>query len=177
MKMSRCKNQSGFTLIEVSLAIVIGVIVLAGAITLYNQSKVSAGNSKAQEKVLALATIVEEIAANRGGSYPNVTDLATMWENRRGEEASSSPWGGAIKATVGSMYGDDGTTVFDWATGTSKRWDTTDTASAGVMVFASGAGGTKVYDANIAATKSFANFFVGIIPPSGDGAAFVQGGK
>ncbi|MBO9540376.1 type II secretion system protein [bacterium] len=177
MKMSRRNNQSGFTLIEVSLAIVIGVIVLAGAITLYNQSKVSAGNSKAQEKVLALATIVEEIAANRGGSYPPVADLAKMWESRRGEDASSSPWGGAIKASVTGTYGNDGTTAFNWTTGSTDRWATTDTASAGVMVFQSGPGGTTVYDSNIAATKSFANFFVGIIPPGGDGAAFVQGGK
>jgi prepilin-type N-terminal cleavage/methylation domain-containing protein len=179
--MSRRNNQSGFTLIEVSLAIVIGVIVLAGAITLYNQSKVSAGNSKAQEKVLALATIVEEIAANRGGSYPEVADLATMWESRRGEDASSSPWGGAIKASVGGMFADDGSSPYDWGTGSGKgttgRWQSVDSASAGVMVFASGAGNTDVYDANIASTKSFSNFFVGIIPPSGDGAAFVQGGK
>ncbi|MNX96506.1 hypothetical protein D3C86_1288250 [compost metagenome] len=79
------------------------------------------------------------------------------------------------------MYDDTGTAAYSWGTGAGKgttaRWATTDTASAGVMVFASGAGGTTVYDANIAATKSFANFFVGIIPPSGDGAAFVQGGK
>ncbi|HEY9854647.1 MAG TPA: type II secretion system protein, partial [Stenomitos sp.] len=73
MKTENKKAQKGFTLIEVSLAIVIGVIVLAGAITLYNQSKVSAGNSKAQEKALALASIVEELAASNNMAYPAYT--------------------------------------------------------------------------------------------------------
>ena len=53
----------GFTLIEVTLAIVIGIIMIAGATLIYNQAKTSAGNSRAQAKVVALQQLVEEYAA------------------------------------------------------------------------------------------------------------------
>ena len=48
----------GFTLIEVTLAIVIGVILIAGGTLLYNQAKNSAGNSRAQAKVASLQALV-----------------------------------------------------------------------------------------------------------------------
>ncbi|HEY9898329.1 MAG TPA: prepilin-type N-terminal cleavage/methylation domain-containing protein [Pantanalinema sp.] len=161
--MSRRNNQSGFTLIEVSLAIVIGVIVLAGAITLYNQSKISAGNSKAQEKVLALATMAEEISANRGGSYPDAAGLQTAWEARR-DDAKSSPWGGAITPSVASG---------SWASSLGY----TSTASAGVIFYSTGAGTMSFNDIGSVASPSFANFAIGIVPPSGGGVGFIQGGK
>ncbi|MNX70139.1 hypothetical protein D3C86_1013800 [compost metagenome] len=87
-------KQKGFTLIEVSLAIVIGVIVLAGAITLYNQSRISAGNAKAQAKVLRSANIVETLAAESGGSYPSLDQLRSKWFAVAPDDARTSPWGG-----------------------------------------------------------------------------------
>jgi prepilin-type N-terminal cleavage/methylation domain-containing protein len=91
----RPARQQGFTLIEVSLAIVIGVVILAGGISLYNQTKLSAGNSKAQERVLALASLAEEMmASNPQQLYPALANLSTLWSQRRPDDKWASPWGG-----------------------------------------------------------------------------------
>ncbi|HEY9900039.1 MAG TPA: type II secretion system protein [Pantanalinema sp.] len=89
-------RSGGFTLIEVSLAIVIGVIVLGGAITLYNQVKTSAGNSEAKSRALALGSLAEEHAA-RSSNYPTVLELDNLWKARRPDDASKNPWGGAVE--------------------------------------------------------------------------------
>ncbi len=177
--------QKGFTLIEVSLAIVIGVIVLAGAITLYNQSKVSAGNSKAQEKSLALAAVVEELAAANNMAYPSVGNVNTAWRTRR-EDADMNPWGGTL--AVGAAPNQkavknagDATNAgpYSWPTSTMNAWSSTaaNVASAGFAVYATGTGTSSVYDAGVVATKTYANYFVGIVNPAGEGAAFTAGGK
>lgn len=173
------KAQQGFTLIEVSLAIVIGVIVLAGAITLYNQSKVSAGNSKASAKTLALAGLAEEMSASNNGAYPTAANLETAWVARR-DDARANPWGGALGANQNAISRTDA-----WA-----QWNTTsnavagkngplatNAASAGVMVYLTGTGPTFVYDTVAVATRSFSNFFVGIADNNGQTLAFVTGGK
>ena len=95
----RPTRQQGFTLIEVSLAIVIGVVILAGGISLYNQTKLSAGNSKAQERVLALASLAEEMmASNPQQTYPLLRNLSTLWSQRRPDDKWASPWGGSAFA-------------------------------------------------------------------------------
>ena len=97
----RPTRQQGFTLIEVSLAIVIGVVILAGGISLYNQTKLSAGNSKAQERVLALASLAEEMmGSNPGQTYPTLANLSTLWSQRRPDDKWASPWGGNAFAVL-----------------------------------------------------------------------------
>jgi prepilin-type N-terminal cleavage/methylation domain-containing protein len=89
-------GKRGFTLIEVTLAIVIGVIMIAGATLLYNQSKISSGNSRAQAKVLALAQLVEEYAANNAGTYPTMEPVRSLWKRKRPDDYLKSPWGGQL---------------------------------------------------------------------------------
>ena len=81
-------------MIEVTLAIVIGVVVIAGATVMYRQSAVSAGNVKAQEKTQSLATIIEEFAV-RQNRYPTHDQLRNVWEKTR-PDALLSPWGGSL---------------------------------------------------------------------------------
>lgn len=173
------KAQKGFTLIEVSLAIVIGVIVLAGAITLYNQSKVSAGNSKAQEKSLALAAVVEELAASNNMAYPSAANVNTAWKTRR-EDAMMNPWGGSLGNGANAVMNAGNAAnsgLYAWGTPTTANWTTLTPASAGFAVYATGTGTSSVYDAGVVAAKTYANYFVGIVNPAGEGPAFTAGGK
>lgn len=172
--MSGSKAQKGFTLIEVSLAIVIGVIVLAGAITLYNQSKVSAGNSKMQEKSLALAGLVEEMAAQANGVYPSATTLKTRWEALR-DDALTSPYGGAITSSVAT------TSVYTWgatgsAAGVAGKVETTP-GNAGLLFYTSGSGAATIFDVSAGAAKSYRGYALGGADNTGTSFAFVNGGK
>jgi type II secretory pathway pseudopilin PulG len=73
------KNSLGFTLLEVTLAIVIGIFMMAGATILYDQSRSSSGNSRAQAKSASLQQVVEEFAAENGGTYPRITSVRSLW--------------------------------------------------------------------------------------------------
>lgn len=185
MKTSRIKAQKGFTLIEVSLAIVIGVIILAGAITLYNQSKLSAGNSKAQEKSLALASLAEEMAANNNGQYPLVTQLNTAWLARR-DDAGANPWGGALNAPLTPVY--QYALPLAWGSNTGAGFTAPGTlanggglfsiaASAGAMLYDIGTGTQSIYDANALVPHAYANVMVGLANNNGVGFTFTNGGK
>lgn len=98
--MQQAVRSAGFTLIEVTLAIVIGVVVLGGSVVLYHQVKTSAGNSKAKEKQLALGTLIEEFDA-RANRYPTLQELQPLWASKRPEDYNASPWGGALAGTHG----------------------------------------------------------------------------
>ncbi|MNX81126.1 hypothetical protein D3C86_1128040 [compost metagenome] len=103
-------RSGGFTLIEVSLALVIGIIVLGGAITLYNQVKVSAANGEAKSRALALAALVEE-HASRSTNYPGLDELNALWKARRPDDANKNPWGGELSGEP--VDGEDDITQYD----------------------------------------------------------------
>jgi len=88
------KIAKGFTLIEVTLAIVIGIIMIAGATLIYNQAKVSAGNSRAQAKVASLQSLIEQYMARADGLAPDITALRALWQRTRPDDFNKSPWGG-----------------------------------------------------------------------------------
>lgn len=88
-------RQAGFTLIEVSLAIVIGITLLAGAIVLYQQTSMSAKNSAAKEKLMALSIVVEEVDL-RNYALPSIGQLREAWKSRRPSDYNTSPWGGSF---------------------------------------------------------------------------------
>lgn len=98
--MDQRNHARGFTLIEASLAVVIGLIVLSGAAFLYQQAKFSAGDAKAREKVQAAAALVEELYAQTS-TYPNRIQLRARWGSVRPDWAMS-PWGGPIGSNVSS---------------------------------------------------------------------------
>ena len=119
--MKRNRQLRGFTLIEVTLAIVIGIIMIAGATLIYNQAKTSAGNSRAQAKVASLQSLVEQYMARADGVAPDVDALRALWERSRPDDFNKSPWGGLAQPTLDP----DGTTaangVFDGLDHTDDR--------------------------------------------------------
>ncbi len=100
--MRQAERQAGFTLIEVSLAIVIGVIVLAGAVVLYQQTKLNAANTAAKEKLQTLALLVEEME-QRNFALPSMGQLRTVWKTRRPDDFNKSPWGGTFTVSAGTV--------------------------------------------------------------------------
>lgn len=87
-------NQRGFTIIEVTLAIVIGVVVLASSSALYQQVRESAGNAKAKDKVMRIAAVIETVGAENHGHYPKLAELQAAWYATTPNDLGSSPWGG-----------------------------------------------------------------------------------
>jgi len=90
----RKSARRGFTIVEVTLAIVIGIILIAGATLIYNQAKQAAGNSRAQAKTSSMQSIVEQFLARSDGVPPDVLAVRAMWEKARSEDFNKSPWGG-----------------------------------------------------------------------------------
>lgn len=172
VKASRVRNQQGFTLIEVSLAIVIGVIVLGGAIVLYNQTKTSSANSTAGAKSLALQSLVEEMAAANSGNYGALTvgGLASTWSTRRSADAQQSPYGGSYAGNSVQAF------AANWAGAAGTTAPAAVAASAGVAVFVNTGTTTpqSIWDNNAVATKSFGNYVVGIYDGTGV-QAFLNG--
>jgi len=172
MSANRLKHsQSGFTLIEVTLAIVIGVVVIAGATVLYNQAKNGAANSAAQSKVGAAASVIEEFAAKNFGKYPDATQFTNAWVRARPDDHANSPWGGPSGDTdgviTGTALGDQNTAIAaaDGNIGAIEyRVATTRTAY-------------SVFDMQTESTKSVRNYGVWIYNGKGEGPNFVMGGK
>lgn len=91
-------GQAGFTLMEVALAIVVGLGLLAGVVISYNYAKDSAAKSKARERVQGLQVIVENWIS-RNGVHPTTPDdllaLQKTWKKRR-KDWDVNPWGGGV---------------------------------------------------------------------------------
>ncbi|MEB3328569.1 MAG: prepilin-type N-terminal cleavage/methylation domain-containing protein [Candidatus Sericytochromatia bacterium] len=101
-------NRQGFTLVEVALAVAVGLIVIGGAILAFNAVKENANNSNAQNRVLSAVTLVEEFAGSNNGRYP--TSAATggtfqaLWASKHPDDRTTNPWGGATgDATDGAI--------------------------------------------------------------------------
>jgi len=93
----------GFTIIEVTLAIVIGIILIAGATLIYNQAKQAAGNSRAQAKAASMQMIIEQFSTRSDGVPPDVEAVRAFWKAARSEDFNKSPWGGScIPCLAGS---------------------------------------------------------------------------
>lgn len=164
------RSDSGFTLIEVTLAIVIGVVVIAGATVLYNQAKNSAANSAAQNKVNAAAAIVEELAARNFGNYPQGTQLERAWARNRPDDFNTSPWGGSSAATsgilVGAAFGDvENQIVNASGSGTIEYRRSTSNATA------------SIWDNQLENWKTVRGYSLWIYNGAGEGPHFVTGGK
>lgn len=103
--MSRSKAAKGFTLIEVALAVTLGVVMLAGVIAIYNQVRESVATGKMKEKVMTAAAVIEEISA-QSGSYPNPTVAAEQnraiakYQATRPDDYNISPWGGSVGGDI-----------------------------------------------------------------------------
>lgn len=177
-------RRRGFTLIEVTLSIVIGIILIAGATLLFNQAKIGAGNTRAKARVASLEALIEESAANAGGAYPTLASVQTEWVSKHPDDYDVSPWGGPIAAAasvvngIGSPAGLTGMTAGPPGSG----WTNLNAASAGVLVYdylGPGVIGSNYYDVLAGASPSVPprNYAVSIITQNGQGPGYVAGGK
>lgn len=96
------KGRKGFTLVEVALAVAVGLIIIGGAVLGYGAVKDNAANSNARSKVLSTLSIVEEYAAGNGGSYPALATMQTLLPTKRPDDYNKSPWGGDVGTSVAS---------------------------------------------------------------------------
>lgn len=103
------QGRKGFTLVEVALAVAVGLIIIGGAVLGYNAVKDNASNSNARNRVLSAVTMIEEFSAANGGRYPTSAaaggPFSTMWAAKRPDDASASPWGGLAGAGTGANDG------------------------------------------------------------------------
>jgi len=173
MSANRLKHkESGFTLIEVTLAIVIGVVVIAGATVLYNQAKNSAANSAAQGKVNAASAVVEEFAAKNFGKYPTTTQFPTLWTRARPDDYLSSPWGGGTGDTTdGVITAALSANVTEVAAETAANVGTIEYRVATTNATYS------VFDRQTISDKTVRNYGIWIYDGQGKGPNFVAGGK
>jgi len=114
LKRNALNARKGFTLVEVALAVAVGLIIIGGAVLGYNAVKDNASNSNARDRVLTAVSMVEEYASANGGRYPAAATgvqtsayagtFTTMWKNKRPDDYTSSPWGGQAGNT---SYGVD----------------------------------------------------------------------
>ncbi|MBI6545341.1 MAG: prepilin-type N-terminal cleavage/methylation domain-containing protein [Cyanobacteria bacterium NC_groundwater_1444_Ag_S-0.65um_54_12] len=86
---------AGFTLIELGLAITIGLILLAGGVLGYQQAHDHAGDAAARQKVADLHGLVED-NFTRTGAFPTLATLRAQWGAQRLGDATASPWGGPV---------------------------------------------------------------------------------
>jgi prepilin-type N-terminal cleavage/methylation domain-containing protein len=182
MSANRLKHsQSGFTLIEVTLAIVIGVVVIAGATVLYNQAKASAALTAAQSKVNAAAASVEEFSARNFGRYPTDAQFETVWKRNRPDDYNSSPWGG--QAGNGGTAGKEGMIL-----GTALGTGIADLAAANALTNVNKVGAIEyrisatnatasVFDLQTSSNKTVRGYGLWIYSDKGEGPNFVTGGK
>ncbi len=100
------RRRSGFTLVEVALAVAVGLIILGGAITGYNAVKDNASSSMARRKVNIGTSAVVEYGAANFGRYPTSVagaaggEFSAMWVRKNPEEYNVSPWGGQTSDTT-----------------------------------------------------------------------------
>lgn len=88
--------EQGFTLMEIILVITIGLGLILSATAIFNVARKNAGTARARDKVLALQSLVEQVASAQGGSYPDMVQLPQLWEQHRPMDYDVSPWGGLI---------------------------------------------------------------------------------
>lgn len=100
----RPRRRRGFTLVEVALAVAVGLIIIGGAVMGYNAVKDQASAATARKKVTTAAAVVTEYAAANFGRYPvsaaddadgaSTGAFTAMWARALPDEYALSPWGG-----------------------------------------------------------------------------------
>jgi prepilin-type N-terminal cleavage/methylation domain-containing protein len=94
------RARAGFTLVEVALAVAVGLIIIGGAVAGYGAVKDNAASSAARERVNLAGGMIAEFSAANNGLYPpsvagaNGGSFTAMWKAKRPDDYNTSPWGG-----------------------------------------------------------------------------------
>ena len=195
------KTRKGFTLVEVALAVAVGLIIIGGAVLGYNAVKDNASNSNARNRVLSAVTMIEEYSAANGGQYPvsaaaGTGPFTTMWVAKRADDKAASPWGGAsggvtvnaantgVTEVAASNFGTDTAANAALAATAASLLGYTDgaaVATAATMQYASSTTAAtpwaKVVATSTSSDTTVKNYAVGIADKTGDPWWDVKGGK
>lgn len=87
-------RESGFTLLEIGLALSIALLASAAVVVLYAQVKDNAGDATMREKIGSLQSVVESLYTAQG-ACPSLDDVKGVWSAKR-PDALESPWGGNV---------------------------------------------------------------------------------
>lgn len=89
------RNERGFSLLEVGLALSVGILLMGASVYGYRALREQSGDAAMRQKVQDLQVLVEELYAPRF-AYPDGNTLIDAWKIRRAKDYSLSPWGGTI---------------------------------------------------------------------------------
>ncbi len=98
MKKLDRNHERGFSLLEVGLALSVGIMLLGASIYGYRALREQAGDAGMRQKVQDLQLLVEELYVGPR-VYPTGTQVTNAWKHRRPKDYQNSPWGGLILAT------------------------------------------------------------------------------
>ena len=185
------KARKGFTLVEVALAVAVGLIIIGGAVLGYNAVKDNAANSNARDRVLTAVSMVEEYASSNGGHYPSAgsNTFVTMWKRKRPDDYNSSPWGGLA---AGGNGVDEATAAFTGIAtapanatvtasvggiGTANTADTTKAADMIYMQITPATPWASIMAYSTSSAVAVKNYAVGIFDKNGQPWWDVKGGK
>lgn len=88
-------TQGGFTLLEIGLALGIGIIIAASVTVFYNQTRDNAGDAAMRQRIGSLQAVVESLYSAQG-ACPPISDVQAAWKAKRPDDYNKSPWGGDI---------------------------------------------------------------------------------
>lgn len=143
------KRRQGFTLVEVALAVAVGLIIIGGAVVGYGAVKDNASSANARKRVAVASGKIAEYASVNHGRYPtSVADAAdgtsagsfsAMWVRAMPDEYMVSPWGGPLNDVNGVIELAPLTTGAAEASGAPdvSGTITQDGTRAGTMIYAS----------------------------------------
>jgi Tfp pilus assembly protein PilE len=171
------RRSAGFTLIEVALAIVVGLLVLVGATLMYQQTIMSSSYSKAREKVQAACGLIEETAAANSGNYPQPVAFETIWGVRRQADATTSPWGGTVGTFAVAAQGM--VPVTGWPAAPWTVFSYRNPIYAGSLGYALGNTGAtqSATDVLSGTTTTFTTYLVGVWDNQANAPYFPAGGR
>ncbi len=88
-------EERGFSLLEVGLALSIGVIIMGATLYAYQALKDQSGDAAMRQKIHDLQSLVEELYAP-ANMLPTADNLRLAWQKRRPADYDQNPWGGPV---------------------------------------------------------------------------------
>lgn len=96
------RAEAGFSLLEVGLALSIGILLMGASIYGYRALREQSGDAAMRQKVQDLQVLVEELYATRF-AYPEGNTLISAWKLRRPKDYGLNPWGGPIPVSSADL--------------------------------------------------------------------------
>lgn len=97
----RHHRETGFTLLEVGLAVTIGVLLMGATVLAFKALKEQQGDAAMRQKTHDLQVLIEELTQPTH-VLPGDALLRSAWRQRRPGDHKSNPWGGPVIDAAGT---------------------------------------------------------------------------